>query len=251
MRDRGCGRRRASQAGVGALVEIAPLLIPASQTREPGRSRRQRLPARVRSAQCHRRRAPGSPLSLLGPSPPGGDALQPETAHSERRVRPRSQSRVMGHARRSRVRRDRGVVGRARGEEQDPALLESCSLPRYWVRAARCVGPGAGSRAGCRGTGESLGGGSARSQGWPVLQRPESWREGPTRSPIPLMWYPHAVPTARDQPPATTPKTTEAPPKQGFRSDGARGTRTPDLLGAIQALSQLSYSPYVPPRRDS
>jgi hypothetical protein len=26
-------------------------------------------------------------------------------------------------------------------------------------------------------------------------------------------------------------------------SDGARGTRTPDLLGAIQALSQLSYSP--------
>ena len=30
--------------------------------------------------------------------------------------------------------------------------------------------------------------------------------------------------------------------------DGARGTRTPDLLGAIQALSQLSYSP-VRPRR--
>ena len=27
------------------------------------------------------------------------------------------------------------------------------------------------------------------------------------------------------------------------RADGARGTRTPDLLGAIQALSQLSYSP--------
>ena len=27
------------------------------------------------------------------------------------------------------------------------------------------------------------------------------------------------------------------------RGDGARGTRTPDLLGAIQALSQLSYSP--------
>ncbi len=26
-------------------------------------------------------------------------------------------------------------------------------------------------------------------------------------------------------------------------NDGARGTRTPDLLGAIQALSQLSYSP--------
>src|SRR4051794_28427421 len=27
------------------------------------------------------------------------------------------------------------------------------------------------------------------------------------------------------------------------RRHGARGTRTPDLLGAIQALSQLSYSP--------
>ena len=26
-------------------------------------------------------------------------------------------------------------------------------------------------------------------------------------------------------------------------ANGARGTRTPDLLGAIQALSQLSYSP--------
>ena len=31
-------------------------------------------------------------------------------------------------------------------------------------------------------------------------------------------------------------------PQLGSRS-GARGTRTPDLLGAIQALSQLSYSP--------
>jgi diguanylate cyclase (GGDEF)-like protein len=30
---------------------------------------------------------------------------------------------------------------------------------------------------------------------------------------------------------------------QGLLEDGARGTRTPDLLGAIQALSQLSYSP--------
>src|SRR4051794_38409599 len=34
---------------------------------------------------------------------------------------------------------------------------------------------------------------------------------------------------------------------RGFRDDGARGTRTPDLLGAIQALSQLSYSPGWPP----
>jgi diguanylate cyclase (GGDEF)-like protein len=32
-------------------------------------------------------------------------------------------------------------------------------------------------------------------------------------------------------------------PRAGFCGDGARGTRTPDLLGAIQALSQLSYSP--------
>jgi hypothetical protein len=28
-----------------------------------------------------------------------------------------------------------------------------------------------------------------------------------------------------------------------IEASGARGTRTPDLLGAIQALSQLSYSP--------
>ena len=34
----------------------------------------------------------------------------------------------------------------------------------------------------------------------------------------------------------------------GLISDGARGTRTPDLLGAIQALSQLSYSPGRRPR---
>jgi hypothetical protein len=39
------------------------------------------------------------------------------------------------------------------------------------------------------------------------------------------------------------PETREAPRVQGFLEDGARGTRTPDLLGAIQALSQLSYSP--------
>src|SRR5690606_19424521 len=31
---------------------------------------------------------------------------------------------------------------------------------------------------------------------------------------------------------------------------GAEGTRTPDLLGAIQALSQLSYSPVPRPHRD-
>jgi hypothetical protein len=35
----------------------------------------------------------------------------------------------------------------------------------------------------------------------------------------------------------------EIPFKQGDPESGARGTRTPDLLGAIQALSQLSYSP--------
>src|ERR1019366_9838360 len=32
-------------------------------------------------------------------------------------------------------------------------------------------------------------------------------------------------------------------------ANGARGTRTPDLLGAIQALSQLSYSPVYAGRR--
>ncbi len=34
-----------------------------------------------------------------------------------------------------------------------------------------------------------------------------------------------------------------SPAIAGLLADGARGTRTPDLLGAIQALSQLSYSP--------
>ena len=35
----------------------------------------------------------------------------------------------------------------------------------------------------------------------------------------------------------------ESPACAGLSRGGARGTRTPDLLGAIQALSQLSYSP--------
>jgi hypothetical protein len=35
----------------------------------------------------------------------------------------------------------------------------------------------------------------------------------------------------------------ENPAIAGLPGSGARGTRTPDLLGAIQALSQLSYSP--------
>ena len=34
--------------------------------------------------------------------------------------------------------------------------------------------------------------------------------------------------------------------KGGSTSDGASRARTGDLLGAIQALSQLSYSPKVP-----
>ena len=52
---------------------------------------------------------------------------------------------------------------------------------------------------------------------------------------------------------SSPPDATAAPPpndespetalSRDFRADGARGTRTPDLLGAIQALSQLSYSP--------
>jgi hypothetical protein len=33
---------------------------------------------------------------------------------------------------------------------------------------------------------------------------------------------------------------------QGFFVDGARRIRTADLLGAIQALCQLSYSPAMP-----
>jgi hypothetical protein len=38
----------------------------------------------------------------------------------------------------------------------------------------------------------------------------------------------------------------ESPVITGLSVYGARGTRTPDLLGAIQALSQLSYSPEEP-----
>ena len=41
-----------------------------------------------------------------------------------------------------------------------------------------------------------------------------------------------------------TPHPQEDPAVAGLPTHwGARGTRTPDLLGAIQALSQLSYSP--------
>ena len=45
---------------------------------------------------------------------------------------------------------------------------------------------------------------------------------------------------------ADVPMKRERPAIAGFSADGARGTRTPDLLGAIQALSQLSYSPEEP-----
>ena len=40
--------------------------------------------------------------------------------------------------------------------------------------------------------------------------------------------------------PAAIPDTTEAPRVQGFSLHGARGTRTPDLLGAIQAVTRLN-----------
>ena len=45
--------------------------------------------------------------------------------------------------------------------------------------------------------------------------------------------------------------TTELRPRDAPRNrsvDGAEGIRTPDLLNAIQALSQLSYSPTPGPR---
>ena len=42
---------------------------------------------------------------------------------------------------------------------------------------------------------------------------------------------------------AEVPGEGESPVITGLSVYGARGTRTPDLLGAIQALSQLSYSP--------
>ena len=44
----------------------------------------------------------------------------------------------------------------------------------------------------------------------------------------------------------TKPQNDESPNpavRSGIRADGASRTRTGDLLGAIQALSQLSYSP--------
>ena len=47
---------------------------------------------------------------------------------------------------------------------------------------------------------------------------------------------------------ASQPEQTNRPRRRAIRCDpcdGARGTRTPDLLGAIQALSQLSYSPVM------
>jgi hypothetical protein len=42
----------------------------------------------------------------------------------------------------------------------------------------------------------------------------------------------------------SAPRNQKAPPCRAF-SDGARRIRTADLLGAIQALCQLSYSPEV------
>ena len=48
---------------------------------------------------------------------------------------------------------------------------------------------------------------------------------------------------ARRRAAEASPQHDEAPALAGASCDGATGTRTPDLLGAIQALSQLSYSP--------
>ena len=51
--------------------------------------------------------------------------------------------------------------------------------------------------------------------------------------------------TATSRSSSTGPPCTDERTRAGARvlGGGARGTRTPDLLGAIQALSQLSYSP--------
>jgi hypothetical protein len=61
--------------------------------------------------------------------------------------------------------------------------------------------------------------------------------------------------TTGDFGPFGSPEASQDPNKnpcdlQGFYANGARGTRTPDLLGAIQALSQLSYSPTLIPTRE-
>src|SRR3954469_21650936 len=47
----------------------------------------------------------------------------------------------------------------------------------------------------------------------------------------------------RQRPPAQVDEASYCRGFGKFRSDGGEGNRTPDLLNAIQALSQLSYAP--------
>jgi hypothetical protein len=55
--------------------------------------------------------------------------------------------------------------------------------------------------------------------------------------------YPKRTPDKLGEGSAVGQASTKSGALQDFSESGARGTRTPDLLGAIQALSQLSYSP--------
>ena len=43
--------------------------------------------------------------------------------------------------------------------------------------------------------------------------------------------------------PSCRPSLLACPSRASIRASGAEGSRTPDLLNAIQALSQLSYGP--------
>ena len=55
----------------------------------------------------------------------------------------------------------------------------------------------------------------------------------------------HGCTDAREQRPRPAQrKVSRLPLLQAIQKNGAEGTRTPDLLHAMQALSQLSYSPY-------
>jgi hypothetical protein len=74
-----------------------------------------------------------------------------------------------------------------------------------------------------------------------ALGRQEEWEDSPAG-------YPQTRPIAGGTSTTSTAKRRQSCRDISLRCpdtahDGARGTRTPDLLGAIQALSQLSYSP--------
>ncbi len=71
---------------------------------------------------------------------------------------------------------------------------------------------------------------------------PSSWRSCVEPS-MSVTLSPHRYCTFIAQPDESRAKKTTKPTVSSGFLDGARRARTADLLGAIQALSQLSYSP--------